>query len=350
VRTLPTEFNETNSNVKFAELFEITLLIGKTYYFTNHNDDIVWGGREYVALPIQRSAINQHSNLETDTVELKLSNITGDLVSEVQKNMLEGATITIKRIAFDGDAGTGSFLILFVGTASSEYNRQTLVLKCRSILDSLNITVPRRLYQEPCNNSLFDENCGLTQSDYKYEAETTLASTNDYTLTDSSFPVYKVPFNNGDSSNPVEVGDTITGGDSGYTAKVVCITYITDSTGYIWYLELSNANNFDDNEVLTGGGNTVVVNGTPAEDTSFYELGEVELTSGDYSGLRFMIRAAKDDSIYLAIPMPENAESGLSFNVYPGCDKRPSTCKEKFGNVERFSGFIYIPRPEEVLL
>lgn len=43
-----------------------------------------------------------------------------------------------------------------------------------------------------------------------------------------------------------------------------------------------------------------------------------------------------------------NIEIGDSISFYPGCDKRPSTCKDKFNNLgnsslDSFLGFIYIP-------
>jgi len=57
-----------------CEIYEITLALGTTYYFTSHNEDIDWGtpSIRYKALPIQRSTIKSAMNLEADSVELVL--------------------------------------------------------------------------------------------------------------------------------------------------------------------------------------------------------------------------------------------------------------------------------------
>ncbi len=76
--------------------------------------------------------------------------------------------------------------------------------------------------------------------------------------------IYKVAFDAGDSSNPVEKGDALTGDDTTPGAAICCkIVYSAAATGTIWYSECTHQ--FVDDEVITGGGNTVTVNGTPEE-------------------------------------------------------------------------------------
>jgi len=349
MRDLPVEFGEDQQKLSFAELYEFELTTGITYYYTSHSENINWGGQLYTTVPLQRSPISQKMNLESDTVQISLANMTSEFASVIQKNILDGAKVTIKRIAYDGDAGVGAYLILFVGRASVSHNRQTVILSGVSILDSLNVQTPCSLYQEPCNNRLFDAPCNLTKSNYKYQGTATSDGGDCFTIKDTSFPVYKVAFDGGDENNPIEIGDTITGGNNSYTAAVVAIVYTNSSTGYIWYVDLSNPANFENNEVLSDGADTVTVNGTPEEDKSFYTLGEIAITSGDSSGVRRMIRATNGDDIYVAVAVPYEIKSGVTFDVYPGCDKRPETCEQKFGNDDNFNGYIYIARPEEAL-
>ena len=349
MRNLPSEFQVDERKLKLTEIYEVELTNGSSFYYTAHDRDIKWGNKLYSALPIQRSAIEQKINLEAVTVTLTLSNITPEFAAEVQKNILDGAKVTIKRIVYDGDVGVGASLTLFVGTASVSYNRQTVALACTSILDSLNCVVPRNIYQEPCNNRLFDTPCTLTKSDFKYLGAATSDGDDDFTIIDTNLPAYKVAFDAGDETNPIEIGDTITGGTNGYTAVVIGISYVTASTGYIWYVELSNPLNFGDDEVLNSAGDTIIVNGTPAEDSSFFALGEIKITSGDNEGVRRMIRAASGNYIYVAVAFPYTVGSGETYDIYPGCDFRPETCRDKFDNKCNFNGYVYIPRPEEAL-
>lgn len=151
--------------LNLCEIFTIELTNDKNYYFTTLDKDITFGEQLYTALPITRDAISAKMNLEIDTTSLSISNITQSLAQEVENNILEGAKVTIKRVFYD-DIET-DFITLFVGYASSEYNRNVLTLKCSSILNSLNVKVPRNLYQEACNFQLFDSNCGLDSAHYR---------------------------------------------------------------------------------------------------------------------------------------------------------------------------------------
>ena len=74
--------------------------------------------------------------------------------------------------------------------------------------------------------------------------------------------VYKVGFDAGDIDNPIDPGDALAGNDAtpgaGLCFKIV---YTAAAVGTIWYTECTHQ--FVNDEVITGGGNTVTVNGTP---------------------------------------------------------------------------------------
>jgi len=294
-----------------------------------------------------RGPIQFNTNLQADTVQVFLANISGDLYNLVQKNVLDAVGITIKRICWDDTYAADKELTLFVGTGDAEFNRQILTLDCRSILDSLNIQVPRRLYQEPCNYGLFDDNCGLTRASYAYSGTATGGTTT--TLIDTTRgTVYKLEFD--DATGTIAIGETITGGTNGYTAVVVQIVYDTTTTGRVWYVELSNANNFEDDEVVANGADNVTVNGTPAADATFYAQGELEVTGGNNNGCRRPIMKDSASTTTVMWPFPNVMGAGDTYNIYPGCDKKGVTCEQKFGNEAKFSGFLYVPKVEEVIM
>ena len=259
--------------LNLCEIFEIELTNDKTYYFTTLDKDITFGEQKYTALPISRDIISAKMNLEIDTTNLSISNITQSLAQEVENNVLEGAKVTVKRVFYD-DVET-DFITLFVGYASSEYNRKVLTLRCSSILNSLNIQVPRNLYQEACNFQLFDTNCGLVQASYKHTGSATENSTNNFYVVDSA---------------------------------------LSFAAGY-------------------------------------YDLGEIKITSGDNNGVRKMIRVCDltTKKLTVGVPFRYMVKSGDTYEAYPGCDKTPATCKDKFSNQDNFFGFTYIPRSDETL-
>ena len=340
-----------NNTLKLAELFKIELSDGGIYYFTSHSEDIKWGSPSvmYVSLPINRETIAHNINLEMDTVTVSLQNITGDLYELVNKNVLDAVKITITRINWTDSYAADLETVMFVGTADVEFDRQTLTLICKSILNSLNVQIPRPLYQEPCNHVLFDSGCALTQSDYLFTGTVNGVASDRFSVMDSDLQLFKVPFDAGDSVNPFSIGDAMTGDIAG-VATVANIHYTSPSDGQVWYNKLGTQ--FVDDEVISGpaGVSDVVVNGTPIENLKLFEMGEIQLTNGDNEGQRRMIRTLVSGVLTTLVAFPRNIANGTTYNLYPGCDKRVAeTCDGVYDNKQNFLGFIHIPKVQETL-
>ncbi|MGD8501523.1 MAG: phage BR0599 family protein, partial [Phycisphaerales bacterium] len=260
----------------------------------------------------------------------------------------ENVKVTIKRIRWNAIYAADEEITVFVGLGNVRFDRKVLNLTCRPMINSLNIQVPRHAYQEPYNYAVFEPGCTLTQSNYAYNGTSTGGSKT--SLQDTTRGTcYKVAFDGGDEDNPVERADTITGQQNGGTATVVQITYLTAGTGYLWYVALSGTQ-FGDNEPLQNGdADAVICNGTPAADDTFYQLGEIKITSGPNNGQRRQIHS---DSGGLTIPtwgFPVGLEVGMTYSIYPGCDGLAITCRDKFDNKIPYRGFPYIRRPEETI-
>jgi len=340
----------TAKRLKIAELYTVVLRTGTTLYYTSHQRDLIWdaGSNTYAHEQISRGPISNNVNLEVDSVEIRVQNITGELFDIVQSNALDNAQITVKRIFWDQSYAENMELILFIGTCDVKFDRSILVLSCKSILDSLNIQVPRQIFQEPCNYTLYDTGCALTQADHAYAGAATSDASDNFTVNDTDLIVYKVAFDGGDSDNPVEIGDSLSGSIAG-DGKCVGISYVGSSSGFIWYVE--NTTQFADDEIITGGGNAVTVNGTPLEDTTFYEMGEMEITNGANSGEKRMIILSSGGVVTMAVAFQTPILNTVTYNVYPGCDKRAlEACRNKFENETNFLGFLYIPKVQETIM
>ena len=340
--------------IKICELYTLELQNGDIYRYTSHSEDITWdaAGNTYTAIPIIRGPLAYTSSFESDEVEVTMALVGIDFQDYVQQNILEGVKITIKRIAWNDTYAADKEIILFIGVADITFDRQIIVATCRPEYDRLNIQVPRHTFQEPCNHSLFDDNCGLTQSDYEHQGTATGGT--DLTLIDTTLDkVYKIAFDNGDSDNPIAIGDTITGSIAAGTALVTAITYLTASTGYLWFIEQSGTL-FVDDEVLSNGTETVTVNMadglTSAEDTYFYMFGELEIRSGVNDGQRRQIQSISTNVITVTYPFPVAIEAGVSYSLFPGCDKTAETCLNRYNNTDNFKGFLYVPKYEETIM
>ena len=78
-------------------------------------------------------------------------------------------------------------------------------------------------------------------------------------------------------------------------------------------------------------------------DNDFANLGIFTFTSGRNQGKAIEIRSQIGRDIVLYLATPFNIEVGTTYSMVPGCDKRFSTCHDKFSNRVNFRGFPYLP-------
>jgi len=327
MRTVSAAFEAALANVqvRLCELYEIELANGTIYRYTDHAKDITWdaAGNTYTALPLRRGPIRFNTDGRHDECELAIGIRDLAILNTVQTNILEAAQITHKRIRWDASYAADEEIVLGIWVPDVDFDRSNLSLKLKSLLDTLAIHVPAHQYQEPCNHFLFDDNCGLTRADYAYAGTATA----------------------GDATSLTDAG-----AGTVYTAEVVQIVYLTATTGTIWYVELSNANNFESGEVLSSGGDTVTLSEAPAEDTTFYPQGELSMTSGDNDGERRPILSCSGSVRTVLWPFPAAIEAGDTYAIYPGCDFTPQTCHARFNNLTPYDGYPFCPPWEETAM
>ena len=334
-----------------CELFTVELANGSTFYYTNHDADLEWDSpsQTYTSIPIAMGDFRWGLNLEIDTVDIQIANISGDFYDKLQKNYLDGVLVTIKRIHWKSSFGTDeSITIIPQGNADVEFDRIQATFHVRPPMDTLNIQVPAHTYQEPCNHRLYDPTCLLTQANFLYSGTATGGTVS--TLVDTTRGlVYSVAFDVGDEDNPIEVGDALSGGVGAGTGICVNIIYSTATTGTIWYAEQGGVQ-FVDDEVLTGGGNVVTVNGTPAENTTLYELGRLYVLTGNNAGQKRPVLSDGSNTLTVMWGFAEVMAAGDTYELYPGCDKTTDDCRDKFNNEVNFRGFLYTPRIQETIM
>lgn len=81
----------------------------------------------------------------------------------------------------------------------------------------------------------------------------------------------------------------------------------------------------------------------------YFDIGEIVMTSGQNQGVIRTVRAYTPGVVALAYPLPKPVSVGDTFTIYPGCDKRMTTCDTKFSNKPRFRGTPFVPVPETAL-
>jgi len=102
-----------------------------------------------------------------------------------------------------------------------------------------------------------------------------------------------------------------------------------------------------------GGTSIFVASGLGGFEDSWFSAGRLTWTSGANNGLAIEVKRHRVEGgevfIELWQAMPEVIAPGDGFTVTAGCDKRFSTCRERFDNVVNFRGFPHIPGNDFIL-
>lgn len=83
----------------------------------------------------------------------------------------------------------------------------------------------------------------------------------------------------------------------------------------------------------------------------YYDLGGVIFTSGELINSSMSIKksSAADGQIIFIVSLDSLPAKGDTFNIYPGCNKTPAMCKDKFNNLAHNCATPFIPLKETVV-
>lgn len=100
--------------------------------------------------------------------------------------------------------------------------------------------------------------------------------------------------------------------------------------------------------VVVAGGTASAFRTNLTQADDYFALGAITFTSGVLSGQTVTVKAYANASGLVTpnVVLPSNPAAGVTFSIYPGCDKTQATCTNKFSNLAHFRGFPYIPVPE----
>ena len=98
---------------------------------------------------------------------------------------------------------------------------------------------------------------------------------------------------------------------------------------------------------------TFDASGLDAFDDGWFTQGKLTFTGGANAGfaMEVKIHRRNDSGVTIALwqAMPEPIAAGDTFTITAGCDKRFSTCHDRFNNVVNFRGFPFIPGNDFVI-
>ena len=98
---------------------------------------------------------------------------------------------------------------------------------------------------------------------------------------------------------------------------------------------------------------TFIASGLDGCDDGWFTAGKLTFTNGANAGLAMEVKThvknASGVTIALWQAMPQPIVAGDTFAITAGCDKRFSTCHDRFNNVVNFRGFPFIPGNDFVI-
>ena len=108
--------------------------------------------------------------------------------------------------------------------------------------------------------------------------------------------------------------------------------------------------NFQSSGSLSSGSTKTSLNTCSlSQATGYFNLGSIEFTSGVNEGITSFIQTHTHGSpttISIVPPLPNVPGATDGFNIWPGCNKTPFTCQNKFSNLVNFRGLPFVPVPE----
>ncbi len=99
---------------------------------------------------------------------------------------------------------------------------------------------------------------------------------------------------------------------------------------------------------VASGSTRQVLNCALGNAAGYFDIGELVFTGGQNLGVTRTVKTYAPGVVALAYPLPKPVTVGDTFTIYPGCDKRLTTCDTKFGNKARFRATPFVPAPETV--
>ncbi len=174
-----------------ADLFKFTLANGTILRYTSYDGDLSvmegaspspTGPYTYMGIStdgvpyLTRGQTRSLIGVEVDTLQVNFLTNSGVVINGIpiaqfaQQGGFDGATMELDRLFMNPatpGATTPGYLIQFVGqVAEVESTRTGILINVNSMLQLLNVQLPRNLYQAGCVHALFDTGCALVRASY----------------------------------------------------------------------------------------------------------------------------------------------------------------------------------------
>lgn len=331
-----------------ATLWRVTRRDGQVFGFTDHDQDIVFGGVTYKAKTgYRRSEFAARADLSVPDAEF-----WGILDSnEIDTNSLragvwDGARISVFVVNW-ADLTQGSLQICegWLGEVICR-DDGTFRAEVRGLAQRLNQTIGE-LYSPECRADLGDSRCkiplrpALRQNSTAYTVGTFVRVETDTNAT-------------GTYREQERIYECTTAGTTAATQPVfnTAINSTTTDGSVIWTAR--QAWTLPATVQSSPNRTTIVVQNTGhivTRPDGWFDFGVVVFETGNNTQVirEVLTWTQATRTLTLFLPLPFDATAGNILRVSPGCDKRLATCRDKFSNRLNFRGEPFVPGSDSVV-
>ena len=340
-----------------ATCWEVVRRDGVTFYFTDHDIDLVFGGNTYkAATGFTRSAVEERSDLSVDNMELVgVLDDTAITVADIRAGLFDYAELKSFMVNHEDPDAFSSIKLRagFVGEAAATQQLEVFRVDFRGLLQNYSQSLGD-VYQPECRVDLGSPECGINLEPTKIVRETVYA-VGDLVSVDTLNP--------GGENSPISDGTQYEGkrylctvaGTTAVSQPVYDETVGNDTVdgtatfkaefSFTQYLTVVTVNSRREFEV------SVPINDSQALD-DWFKYGAVSFIGTDNSYKVFEVKSynatTKIMELFIDVPF-DIAELDL-FSVYAGCNKTLQTsCLDKFDNVINYRGEPFVPGIDQAL-
>ena len=145
----------------FIELYIINLRSG-TSYIAATDEDIVFNGQKYVAVPFQRQNITRSMDNITDSCQVSLSDVSYELLAYVMEGFdFRGSSCTVLRIMYPDSIKDPTICQWVFSGYIDEPSYSDGIFTCKIMSRFPSIECPNRAYHLACNSEFGDEQCKI---------------------------------------------------------------------------------------------------------------------------------------------------------------------------------------------
>lgn len=331
----------TTTKLTIAELYRITCQDSSIARFTSHDANIIYDGETFQAIPIKRTPVQYHADLQVDKVDISfglIGIVVGDkslsIPQVIRRDFLRNAHVEILRVDY-----------IAIGSAIP-WVAETV----KTLNELVNPTVANNYYYK-CTD---DGTTGLTEPTWPtIDGETVVDGTVTWTCmkaSDLQFDGYvtgAISFNAGIIT--ISVGSLLDRLKD--TFPKIAYTETCNHKLYSTYCGLNKATYKESGTVDALSTTQIIYDAIflfSHRAQGYWLKGELKFTNGNNDGISRSIEVHGDGYVKLMFPFPESLAIGNTFDAWPGCDKTGVTCSTKWlvNNYENSFMFEYIPKPE----